>query len=31
MVSLSRKSCLQKFSWQVLEDLAFCRDIAIPG
>lgn len=26
MVSLSRKSCLQQFSWQVLEDLAFCRD-----
>jgi hypothetical protein len=25
MVSLSRKAQLQQFSWQVLEDLAFCR------
>ena len=24
MVSLSRKIQLQQFSWQVLEDLAFC-------
>ena len=24
MVSLSRKARLQQFSWQVLEDLAFC-------
>ena len=24
MASLSRKAQLQQFSWQVLEDLAFC-------
>jgi hypothetical protein len=24
MASLSRKAQLQRFSWQVLEDLAFC-------
>ena len=24
MASLSRKARLQQFSWQVLEDLAFC-------
>jgi hypothetical protein len=25
MASLSRKAQLQQFSWQVLEDLVFCR------
>ena len=25
MAPLSRKAQLQQFSWQVLEDLAFCR------
>ena len=26
MASLSRKAQLQQFSWQVLEDLVFCRE-----
>jgi hypothetical protein len=26
MASQSRKSRLQQFSWQVLEDLAFCNE-----
>ncbi len=26
MAPLSRKAQLQQFSWQVLEDLAFCRE-----
>jgi len=26
MASLSRKARLQQFSWQVLDDLAFCRE-----
>jgi hypothetical protein len=26
MASLSRKAQLQQFSWQVLEDLAFCGE-----
>jgi hypothetical protein len=26
MASLSRKSCLQQFSWQVLDDLVFCSE-----
>jgi hypothetical protein len=26
MAPLSRKARLQQFSWQVLDDLAFCRE-----
>ncbi len=26
MASLSRKARLQQFSWQVLDDLAFCKE-----
>ena len=26
MAPLSRKAQLQQFSWQVLDDLAFCRE-----